>query len=65
MLRLNPRFNWHRIDFKHLEQYVYCRILSDSFNESICKNSSYSVQILENIKGSGRIRSNGCHENPF
>lgn len=56
--RLNERFNWHRSGFKHPEKYGFCHILSDHFHKGVCKDASYSVQILEKLEGNGRTERN-------
>lgn len=50
MLKLNCRFNWHRTEFNHPQQYDHCHILIDHFNEELVKFLSCSVQILKTNK---------------
>lgn len=52
--KLNKRFNQHRKGIKSPEKYGTCRILSNHFNEGLCKGESYTVQILEKLEGEGR-----------
>ena len=56
--KLNERFNCHRSGFKHPDKYGFCHILSDHFNKGVCKDASYSVQILEKLEGNGRTERN-------
>ena len=42
---IRNRFNVHRNHIK--DKIRFCRILCDHFNEGLCKNSTYKVQILE------------------
>lgn len=50
VLKLNCRFNWHRTEFNHPQQYDHCHILIDHFNEELVKFLSCSVQILKTNK---------------
>ena len=52
--KINKRFNWHRTGLKNPEKYGFCRILSEHFNNGVCKGASYTVQILEKLEGNGR-----------
>ena len=52
--KLRERFNHHTSCFRHPEKDNTCRILSDHFNQGLCKNSTYTVHIIEKIRGSGR-----------
>ena len=47
VLKLNFRFNWHRTELQHSEQYNQYHILTENFNEGVVKFASYSVQILK------------------
>jgi len=51
---LSTRFSGHRSGIKDPKKYGTCRILTDHFNSGLCRNSDYTVQILEKIDGSGR-----------
>ena len=46
---LNERFNWHRSCLKYPNKYGFCRRLTEHFIQGACKNSSYSVQIIEKL----------------
>ena len=55
---LKTRFNGHRKSIKNPAKHGTCKILSGHFNNGICKNSDYSVQILEKLEGTGRTEDN-------
>ena len=46
---LNERFNWHRSCMKYPNKYGYCRRLTEHCVQGACKDSSYSVQIIEKL----------------
>ena len=52
--KLNERFVGHKASISNPNKYGFCRILSNHFTKGLCKDSEYSVQIIEKIKGSGR-----------
>lgn len=52
--QLNARFNGHRTGIRKLTKHGTCKYLSNHFNFGVCKDSSYTVQILEKLKGTGR-----------
>ena len=52
--KLRERRNHHDSCFKHPEKDNNCRILSDHFSKGLCKNATYSVHIIEKLRGSGR-----------
>ena len=54
--KLNNRFTMHRTGIKSPEKHGTCRILTGHFNEGSCKNSSYSVSILEKLEGNGHTK---------
>ena len=51
--KLNERFNLHKTGFRHPKKHGHCRILSEHFNQGLCKGATYKVQILEKIERSG------------
>ena len=51
---MNARFNSHRRGINQPEKHGTCKILSQHFNKGICKGSSFEVQIIEKLEGSGR-----------
>ena len=55
---LNERFTGHRSGIKNPAKYGSCRILSEHFNNGICSNSKYTVQLIEKLEGSGRDEDN-------
>ena len=55
--KLNKRFNWHNSGFKYPNKYGFCKILNNHFNNGLCKDSQYSVKILEKLSGSGRTEN--------
>ena len=56
--QLNARFTGHRSGIKQPDKYGTCKILSQHFNQGVCKGASYSVQILEKLVGTGRTERN-------
>ncbi len=52
--KLNERFAFHNTCILNPNKYGFCRILASHFNKGPCKNSEYSVQIIEKMEGSGR-----------
>ena len=56
--KLNERLNWHKSGFRNPKKYGYCRILSDHFHKGVCRNASFTVQILEKLEGNGRTKRN-------
>ena len=55
---LSTRFNGHRIGLKTPQKYGTCKILTTHFNSGLCKDSAYTVQILEKLEGNGRTVRN-------
>jgi len=53
-MQLNARFKGHRKGIKTPEKYGTCKILTSHFNEGICKDAQYTVQIVEKLEGNGR-----------
>ena len=51
---LNKRFNWHSSCFRNPAKYAFCKILNSHFDKGYCKGSSYTVNILEKLEGTGR-----------
>ena len=47
---LNKRFNWHNSCFRNLTAYSFCEILNTHFS----KDSSYTLNIVEKLEGTGR-----------
>ena len=54
----NKRFNWHNSCFRDPTEYSFCKILNTHFSKGYCKDSSYSVNIIEKLDGVGRIGRN-------
>ena len=55
----NPkRFNWHNSCFRDLTAYSFCKILNTNFNKGYCKGSSYTVNTIEKLEGTGRTEKN-------
>ena len=52
--QLNARFNGHRTGIRDPAKHGTCKYLSNHFNFGVCKGSSYTVQILEKLPGTGR-----------
>ena len=52
--QLNARFNGHRLGMKNPKKYGTCKILSNHFDKGVCKDSDYTVQVIEKLEGSGR-----------
>ena len=55
---LNKRFNWHNSCFRNPTAYSFCKILNTHFSKGYCKDSSYTVNIIENLEGTGRTERN-------
>ena len=55
---LNKRFNWHNSCFKKPTGYSFCKILNTPFSKGCCKDSSYTVNIIEKLEGKGRTERN-------
>ena len=51
---MNKRFNWHSSCFKYPSKYSFCKILNSHFDKGYCKGSSYTVNIIEKLEGTGR-----------
>ena len=51
---LNKRFNWYNSCFRNPTAYSFCKILNTSFSKGYCKDSSYTVNIIEKLEGTGR-----------
>ena len=52
---INRRFTTHRACMRGAEYTTGCKKLGEHFSTGPCKGSSYFVQILEKLSGSGRI----------
>ena len=52
-LNLNKRFNWHNSCFRNPTAYSFCQILNTYFSKGYCKESSYTVNIIEKLEGTG------------
>ena len=50
---LNKRFIWHNFCFRNPNAYSFCKILNTHFSKGYCKDSSYTVNIIENLEGTG------------
>ena len=55
---LNKRFNWHNSCFRNPIAYSFCKILNTHFTKGSCKDSSYTVNIIEKLEGTGRTERN-------
>ena len=53
-LNLNKRFIWHNPCFRNPIAYSFCKILNTRFSKGYCKNSSYTVNIIEKREGTER-----------
>ena len=51
---LNKRFHWHNSCFRNPTAYSFCKILNTHFSKSYCKDSSYTVNIIEKLERTGR-----------
>ena len=49
--QLNKRFKWHKCGFRHPIKHGYCKILSNYFNNRLCKGTQYRFNIIEIISG--------------
>ena len=56
--QLNARFTGHRAGIKQPDKHGTCKILSNHFNQGVCKGATYTVQILEKLVGTGRTNRN-------
>ena len=56
--KLRERFNHHNSCIKNPSKDHNCRILSEHFSKGSCKGATYTVKIIEKLKGDGRD-SNG------
>ena len=56
--KLRERRNHHDSCFHHPEKDNTSRILSEYFSKGCCKNATYSVHIVEKLKGNGRDENN-------
>ena len=54
---LNERFNWHNSCFRNPSKYSFCDILNTHFHKGKCKDSTYTVSIIEKLEGSGQTAS--------
>ena len=56
---LNKRFNWHNFCFGNPNSYSLCKILDSKgywqklFSKDYCKESSYTVNIIGKLEGTG------------
>ena len=55
--KLNSRFTGHRAGIKN-PKHGTCKILANHFNQGVCRDSKYSVQILEKLPGNVRTARN-------
>ena len=46
---LNKRFNWHNSCFRNPNAYSFCKILNPHFSKGYGKDSSCTVNIIENL----------------
>lgn len=52
------RFNMHRSINDNKNKVGFCKRWCDRFHLGVCKNSSYTVQIIEELNGNGRTSNN-------
>ena len=52
---INKRFSTHRAFMKGKEYTSSCKRLGEHFSSSVCKDSEYTVQVLEKMRGNGRM----------
>ena len=57
-LNLNKRFSWHNSCFRNPNAYSFCKILNTHFGKFYCKDSSYTIDIIEKLEGTGRTDRN-------
>ena len=50
---LNERLNWHNSCFRNPTAYLFCKILNTHFSKGYCKDSSYTVNIIEKLEETG------------
>ena len=55
---LNKRFNWHNSCFRNTTAYSFCKIYNTHFTKGYCKDSSYTVNIIEKLEGIERSDRN-------
>ena len=55
---LNKRFNWHNSCFRNPTAYSFRKILNTHFSKGYCEDYSYTVNIIENLEGTGRTERN-------
>ena len=51
---LRERIRHHNSCINHPERDHTCRILSEHFSKGLCKNATFTVNIIEKLQGSGR-----------
>ena len=51
---LRERIRHHNSCINHPERDNTCRILSEHFSKGLCKNATFTVNIIEKLQGSGR-----------
>ena len=57
---LNKRFNWHNYCFRNRTAYSFCKILNTHFRKGYCKDSSYTVNVIQKTWG-GRMYIKECY----
>ena len=55
---LDKRFNWHNSCFRNPTAYSFFKILNTHFSKGYCKDSLYTVNIIEKLEGTGRTDRN-------
>ena len=55
---LSNRFNWHNSCFRYPANFSFCKVLNNHFHKGYCKDSTYSVTIIEKLEGTGRTERN-------
>ena len=48
---LNKRFNWHSFCFRNPTSCSFCKIWNTDFSKDYYKDSSYTVNIIEKLRG--------------
>ena len=55
---INKISNWHNSCFRNPTAYSFCKILNAHFSKDYCKDSSYTVNIIKKLEGTGRTEKN-------
>ena len=55
---LNKRLNRDNSCFRNPTGYSFCKILNTHFSKGYCKDSSYTVSVIEKLEETGRTERN-------